>query len=100
MATITIEQDVNLRQLETELGVQGLHVCNYNGETTLEAPVSETKLKTALGKHKPDPKFKHPDDAKREAEATVETKRVDDLRKSAHAKLKAVGLTDDEIAAL
>jgi hypothetical protein len=38
--------------------------------------------------------------AKRKTEDEAEAKRLDDLRESAHAKLKAVGLTDDEIAAL
>lgn len=100
-AIYTEPKEVNLRQLETELGINGLHVSNI-GDTTMlvEADVDEEVLAEGVENHTADPTYKHPDDAKREAGAKAEATKKDAARKSAVAKLKAIGLTDEEIAAL
>lgn len=101
MSHITTEpKEINLRQLEQELGVVGLHVSNSGDTMLVEANIDEEALTAAVEAHTADPKFKHPDDAKREAEAKVERAKAEAARRSAVAKLKALGLTDDEIAAL
>lgn len=96
----TKPKEVNLRQLEHDLGVTGLHVSNIGDSMLVEANVDEGTLTEAVESHEADPDFKHPDDAKKEATAKAEAAKKDAARKSAVAKLKAIGLTDDEIAAL
>lgn len=94
-------KDINLRQLEQELGVAGLHVSTIGDSMLVEADADEDLLAAAVEAHEADPMFKHPDDVKaRGGDSQTETAKKDAARKSAVAKLKAIGLTDDEIAAL
>lgn len=95
---ITEPKDVNLRQLEMELGCSGINVCiNPDGTMLVEAGCPKRKLEDALAAHEPDVDFAHPDDIRKAAEAQAAEQeravRVADLE----AKLIRFDITLDEL---
>lgn len=99
MTVILVEpKEVNLRQLEAELGVEGLNVGTMGGLMLVEADVSAQALLEAVAAHDPDPAYVHPGDAHRAAQAIEALAMAQALKASARAKLKTgKPLTDAEL---
>lgn len=98
MATYTTEpKDIDLLQLEAELGVQGIHVCHYNGQMTVEAPCAAKKLSDTLATHVPDPQLK----AQREAAQEQVAQQAEVERQTKCDAIKAkLNLSDEDLECL
>lgn len=98
MALIVCEpKDIDLYQLESELGVQGINVCYSGDEMLVEAECSKKKLETAVADHTPDPALaaQRASDAQAQAEQVESERQV--KRAALEVKLEPLGITLDDL---
>lgn len=98
MALIKCEpKEVDLLQLEQELGCQGINTFIYNGEMYVEADCPKKKLENTLSDHTPDPAIA----AQREAAQEVQAQQAEAERQTKCEAIKAkLKLTDEDLDCL
>ena len=101
MIIYTEPKEVNLRQLEVELGVSGVHVATVGDVMMVEAKCAKAKLEQKVAAHEADPDFVHPDAEalQAEKEALAAEQEADKATKREHLKTK-LKLDDEDFDAL